>query len=270
MDTPPDAIVTGEGVALELPAATALSRIGSGVVDYVLIFLAWLLLVWNLDPLTTSMSYAMTTALIIGSMAIFWWAIPALITGVMNGSSPGRALMRTRVVTVSGGTVSMHQAFIRSTVGIIEVWMTLGVLAMVVSFVSKKGQRLGDMAAETYVVRWPKRTTWEPNVSMPPELMQWADLAQTRPLPTGLSLNVAEFLKSRDRLTPDARKAQARALAGACERYVSPPPPWGTPAEQFLEAVTIIRYTNERRRYTRVGERRSRLSERVSDMPYGF
>lgn len=269
-NTPPDAIITGEGVELELPAATALSRIVSGLLDYGLIFGVWLFLGWATAPLLQDLNYAELTTLMVGSLAVFFWVIPALITGTMNGSSPGKALTKMRVVTMDGGTVSMQQAFIRATVGIVEIWLTLGLLAIAASFVSKRGQRFGDMAAGTYVVRWPKKVHWEPDVSMPPELASWANLAQSRALPTGLSLNIAEFLKSRDRLSPQAREAQSRALATASERFVSPPPPWGTHPELFLEAVTIIRYTVERQRYARVNERRFRLGERIGGMPYGL
>lgn len=269
-NAPPDAIITGEGVALELPAATTLSRIGSGLVDYGLTFVALGLVLWNLAPALQDMSAARGSVVIIFTIAVFLWIVPALVTGVMNGTSPGRALARIRVVTLDGGTITMQQSFIRATLGIIEVWLTLGMLATIVSTASKRGQRFGDMAAGTYVVRWPKKTSWEPEAAMPPSLAQWAQLAQTRPLPTGLSLNVADFLKSRGTLAPEYRDVQARALAAACERYVSPPPPWGTNPEEFLEAMTVIRYSVERRRHARITERRARLTKRVSDMPYGL
>lgn len=269
-DAPPDAIITGEGVALELPAATALSRMGGGMLDYGLLFFGWLFVIIQTPFDLFITNDALGAVYFVAWSAIFFWLVPALVTAGMRGSSPGRALTKTRVVTIDGGTVTMSQAFIRATVGVFEIWLTFGVLASVSAFVSKRGQRFGDMAAGTYAVRWPRYTSWEPNVSMPPELLEWANLAQSRPLPTGLSLNVADFLKSRARLTPQARQVQARALATACERYVSPPAPRGTDPEAFIEAVTIIRYTVERRRYERTNTRRSRFNERISAMPYGL
>lgn len=269
-NTPEDGIMTGEGVELELPAATVLSRIASGVVDYWLLFIALIITLWSAIPILRELNQAQITATVIASMAVFFWLIPALITMITKGSSLGRLMLRTRVVTTSGTTISGQQSFMRATVGIVEIWLTFGVLATVVSFLSKRGQRFGDMAAGTYVVRWPKKATWALNITMPAELAGWAQLAQTRPLPTGLSLNAAAFLKSRTRLSPQARTAQARALATACESYVSPPPPWGTDPESFIEAVLLVRYDVERRRYEAVNARRSRLGWRIGTVPYGL
>ncbi|VEI12898.1 RDD family protein [Trueperella bialowiezensis] len=267
---PPDAIITGEGVALELPAATALTRVGSAIIDYGLLVIGWIIFLINLIPFFWSMTEALAMAIVIGSIAVFFWLTPALITGITGGSSLGKAIAKTRVVTIDGGTVTMQQSFIRATVGIAEVLLTFGTLATIVSFASKRGQRLGDMAAGTYVVRWPKGKTWEPDVTMPEQLAEWASLAQTRPLPTALSLNVTDFLRNRERLLPDYRAKHARTLAAACEKYVSPPPPWGTNPEHFLEAVTVVRYDVERRRHERLSERRMRLHRHVTHLPYGL
>ncbi|QOQ38329.1 RDD family protein [Trueperella pecoris] len=268
----PDNIITGEGVELELPSATVLSRIVSGVIDYGLLILTYVIFLFNIAPVINNvlrLNAAQGRSLLIFTTAIFFWVLPALITGIFHGRTLGKLATRTRVVQLDGGTITMNQAFIRSTVGIFEVFVTLGVVATVVAFVSQRGRRLGDMLGGTYVTRWPSRPTWEPKVSMPEELAAWASIAQTRPIPGGLSLNIADFLKARKRLTDRARESQSRALAAACERYVSPPPPWGTPPEAFLEAMTLLRYDAETRRLATLDARRQRLNTRITDMPFG-
>ncbi|WP_300047507.1 RDD family protein [Trueperella sp.] len=263
-------IITGEGVELELPAATVLSRIVSSLIDYGLLTIAYTALIFSLASTFPDLNGAQVGTLIVSATAIFFWLVPALVTASSNGRSLGKLVTRTRVVRLDGGTITANQAFIRATAGILEVIGTLGLIATVASFVTKNSQRLGDMLAGTYVVRWPSRSAWEPRASMPRELAGWAQIAQTRALPIGLSLNVADFLKGRDRLTAQARQAQARALAAACEKYVAPPPPWGTPAEAFIEALTVIRYDVERRRFAQAAERRQRLGTREAEIPYGL
>ncbi|KTF04080.1 MULTISPECIES: RDD family protein [Trueperella] len=263
-------IITGEGVELELPAATVLSRIVSGLIDYGLIVIAYVVLIFSLANTFPTFNGAQVATIVVSVTAVLFWLLPALVTTTSNGRSLGKLVTRTRVVRLDGGTITANQAFIRATAGILEVFVAFGAIATITSFITKNSQRLGDMLAGTYVVRWPSRSDWEPKVSMPQGLAAWAGVAQTRALPTGLSLNIADFLKGRERLTPQARQAQARALAAACEKYVSPPPPWGTPAEAFIEAVTVIRYDVERRRYTEVTERRQRLGTRVAEIPYGL
>ncbi|AZR00881.1 RDD family protein [Trueperella pyogenes] len=264
-----DSIITGEGVELELPAATVLSRILAGLIDYGLLAIIVLTLLKNfIGVLELNSAQARTGAVV--AIALFFWLVPALITASFNGRSLGKIVTRTRVVGLDGATITTNQAFVRATVGIAEIYLSLGLLATITAFASRRGQRLGDMLAGTYVVRWPSRRVWEPEVSMPRELATWADVAHTRPLPTGLTLNMADFLKSRTRLTPQARQAQARALAAACERYVYPPPAWGTPPEDFIEAMTVLRYQAELSHHSAVIQRRASLSKRIEDAPYGL
>ncbi|MFP7695680.1 RDD family protein [Trueperella sp. LYQ143] len=262
-------IITGEGVALELPAATGYSRIVSGFIDYSVYCLLFVLLSWYvLNPLSVSMSIALNTAIGIFSIAVVFVILPALVTFWGKGWTLGKLLTRTRVVRSDGGTITASQCFIRSIVGIVEVLLTLGVAASCVCLFSRRGARWGDMLADAYVVRWPKMSSWMPPARMPDSLIMWANNAQTRPLPTGLSLNIADYLKNRDRLTAQARISQGRALAAACERYVSPPPPWGTPPELFLEAMTVIRYNVEFQRYQLSRDRQIRAQQRISAVGY--
>lgn len=261
-------IVTGEAVALDLPSATVTTRMVSGFVDYVL---TALLLGFILEQLLRhgfGLSEATFRTALTLLLASFFWLIPALVTGLTGGTSLGKLLTRTRVVRSDGGRLTIRQAFVRATIGIVEVWLTLGSLALMTSALTKRGQRLGDMLAGTYVVRWPKATNWEPKVWMPDGLQGWAQSVQTRNLPTGLALNIVDFLRHSRRLTGPARAAQGRLLAASAENYVSPPPPWGTSPEDFLSALMLVRHEAELQRHEHRRERQNRSLSATERLPY--
>lgn len=269
-----DAIVTGEGVALELPAATVLSRILAGALDYGLYALIWIALVswysnsadhWQ-TPQTTDI-YMMWMIVI---TAAVWWLIPTTVTALSRGSSLGKLVAGVRVVRYDGGSVTVRQSVIRHLIGIFEVWLTLGSAAVIISIFSRRGSRAGDMLAGTYVVRWPRSSSRGFEVHMPAGLEGWASIVQTRALPANLSTAITRHLRRRDQLDPAVRARQASTLAAQAEQYVSPPPPWGTPSEDFLSALTIIRNYEDVSRGERQQKRYHKTLESISVLPYGL
>ena len=69
-----------------------------------------------------------------------------------NGRSPGKAVMKIRVVKLDGSKPAFSNYFIRWLLRIIDVSITSGALALVTILLNGKGQRLGDIAATTTVI----------------------------------------------------------------------------------------------------------------------
>ena len=76
------------------------------------------------------------------------------VTEMVFGKSLGKLLTRTRVVNEAGGRPSLLQAIVRTLFRLIEVNPLLagGLPAGIAVAVSRGKQRLGDMAAKTYVL----------------------------------------------------------------------------------------------------------------------
>ncbi len=261
-------IVTGEAVALELPAATALTRIASGVLDYVLYLIILLCCFATFLQLDNFSSETSTRIMTIIFTATWLWIMPAIITIFTRGSSVGKFLTRTRIVRLDGGPINAHHAFIRSTLGIFEVFISLGIFALAAVFFSKKAQRLGDMYAGTYVVRWPRGKITEPVFNISPALQQWAQTAQIKEIPPGLQLNIVNHFKSAKKLSPTAHMQQATILAASLESYCHPAPPWNTPADDFLQAVCAIRYQIETNRQQQLTQQQQQLINATQTLPY--
>ena len=69
-----------------------------------------------------------------------------------NGRSPGKAVMKLRVVKTDGSKPAFSNYLLRWLLRIIDITATSGGLALVTILLNGKGQRLGDLAAITTVI----------------------------------------------------------------------------------------------------------------------
>ncbi|WP_124054142.1 RDD family protein [Arcanobacterium ihumii] len=261
-------IITGEAVALEMPSATVVTRLSSAVIDATVYLIPLIYTEYQLSIYSGNFSGATVNTLNVLTLVLWLWIIPALVTGLSRGLSLGRILTSTRIVRLDGGTLTIRQAFIRSAVAIIEGWLTCYAIAFFVMLFNNRAQRLGDLNAGTYVVRWPKGRKTDYKFTLAPNLATWADVVQTREAPSGLLLNISNHFHAAKKMEPQARKDQAMVLAAATENYVAPPPPWGTDPEDFISAFVLIRHQVEFERGAKVRERQARLAESITKIPF--
>lgn len=244
-------LVTGEAVALEVIPATVVIRIASGLIDYTAYTVGWGLSMFGtmflLDIYTTGPAENLALLGALVSLVILAWlvVIPLLIEFFSRGRSLGRMVTGTRVVRDDGGTVRLRHCLVRALLAAVEIWLTSAIPAICTSIVSKRGKRLGDLLAGTYVVRDRHRSTVAPPLLMPPELAHWAADTDLRGLPGQLSLTARTFLQRASSMNPDSRSRLGTDLAFQVQGYVSPPPPAGTHPERFLAAVLTERRNRE-------------------------
>ncbi len=101
---------------------------------------------------------------------LFWIALAVAYYPVLEGLTGftlGKLIVRIKVVDASGDLPGMKKAVIRTLLRLVEVNPLLlgGIPAGIIVLVNKKRQRLGDMAAETFVLK----TSDLPNLGFPPE-----------------------------------------------------------------------------------------------------
>jgi uncharacterized RDD family membrane protein YckC len=75
-----------------------------------------------------------------------------------NGYTVGKWLIGIRVVKLDGTRPSVSNYLIRWLIRLFEITMTSGVVAFFTLLLNGKGQRLGDIAAKTCVIKVGKRT----------------------------------------------------------------------------------------------------------------
>ncbi len=251
--------LSGEAVALDVqPVGFFLRTLGAlidvllsvGVVIMGLLLLFWLAARGGLDDPTQRI---LTIAILVFALVV----LPCGLEVALRGRSLGKLLVGGRIVRLDGGTTGFRHAFIRAFVGVLEIYLTAGAVALLAGAFSQRSQRLGDMVAGTYSqsVRMPQPIPLVP--IMPPALLSWAPLADVARLPDRLARRITQFLQNADRMTPHARAHIAQQLVDEVHEYVSPPPP--APPEQTLIAMTILRREREHRALRLADERVERL-----------
>ena len=70
-----------------------------------------------------------------------------------NGQSPGKQIMKIKVVTLHGRTAKSQDYFLRWIFRILEITGCLGIIAVLYVSSTEKNQRIGDMLAQTTVVK---------------------------------------------------------------------------------------------------------------------
>jgi uncharacterized RDD family membrane protein YckC len=255
-----DDLVTGEAVTLELPPASLGTRLLSGLIDVIVegtLLIAGFVASGLLA--TDEALYAVGTILtLVGALVVF----PTVLETLTRGKSLGKYAVGTRTVRDDAGPVSFHHAFLRSLVGVVEIWVLSGVPALITSLVNSRGKRLGDLLAGTYVVRDRIALELPPPVPMPPPLARWAATADIAPLPEGLAVAIRQLLGRIGTLSPDAHRSLVDDLARRTLPFVAPSPPPGTPPEGFLAAVQAERRERDSRRLRQESELRRRLAAR--------
>jgi uncharacterized RDD family membrane protein YckC len=257
-----DDLVTGEAVALDLPAAGLGARMVSGLIDVavtVVLLLAVLLLAFVGAIRTDG---ALMWVAWVGSLITVLVAFPTTVETLTRGKSLGKLAMGLRTVRDDAGPISFQHAFVRALIGFVEIYAFTGAPAFFSALLSARGKRLGDYAAGTYVVRERVHLRLPPPPQMPPPLAHWAAGADIASLPTGLAVAIRQFLGRAPQIDPAARQSLGVRLADETRPYVAPAPPPGTPPEAFLAAVIAARRDRDHARLVREEQLRQRLTAR--------
>ncbi|WP_082592356.1 MULTISPECIES: RDD family protein [unclassified Phycicoccus] len=254
-----DDMVTGEGVAVELPIAGVPSRAASGVIDLlvaaVVLVLGAILVGIVFGGTSSAVARTVSILLVVGVTV----ALPAVVETLTRGRTLGKLALGLRVVRDDGGPITARHALTRALVGWPEIYLLLGSGALVAALVSPRAKRLGDMAAGTYVVSQRASLRLLPPPVMPPPLAQWAAGADLAALPPGLAIAVRQFLGRAQGLNPASRHELGQALLRSVLPHVSPPPPVGFHAEHVLAAVIADRRRRDAERLARDDQRLARL-----------
>ncbi len=158
-------VTTTQNVSLEFPIASVADRMVAFLIDVAflgiyLTFWGLLLFVWlELEP-----SVWMAPLLIPVS---FYHLLCELF---LNGQSFGKMIMNIRVFKADGSHLSPGACFIRWIFRLPDITLFSGALATLVIIINGKGQRLGDLAAGTTVLKLVRKNQFDNTL--------WVDLEE--------------------------------------------------------------------------------------------
>lgn len=233
------------------------SRFVALLVDY-LIWLATLLalifLISLIDPSLshfTQLGKKWATAVFILIPFLLYWGYFTLFEAFWNGRTPGKRLVKIRVIQCSGRGIGLFESMTRNFLRIVDQFPVVYGVGVLSILLTRQNQRLGDLAAGTLVVhereRLPERATVagartltagvfeaqgprEPKAGSPvlsPESVRRLGIAD---------LEVLEgFLARRFDLGLETRAVLADRIAGAICSKTGTALPAGLSTETFLE-----------------------------------
>jgi uncharacterized RDD family membrane protein YckC len=255
-----DEVLTGEAVALDVQPIGLILRVAGAAIDMVATIVVYLAALMALAGLLTAgiLPENVMQILSIALLVLLLVVVPTAVETVTRGRSLGKLAVGGRIVRADGGAISFRHAFIRALVGVLEIYLTLGGLALLVGVFTPRSQRLGDLVAGTYAER--TRTPKLPprRIALPPGLEPWAAIADVARLPDRLARRVAQFTAGADAMHPAARARLAEELAQQVRPHVSPVPP--VDAETLLRAVAAVRHGRELHALTARAERVAHLA----------
>lgn len=243
--TPPDpGVVIGEAVELDLAPAKLPSRALAFALDLAIVgaLLVAATIGVVVSGIEVDVAAAATIGVVLAVLAFVVW--PTAWETLTRGRTPGKAAFGLRVVSDDGGPIRFRQALVRALAGLfVDFGLLSGIVAIVVSACTRRGQRVGDLLAGTIVLRdRVPRSTRHPTLPAPdPALAGWASTLQLAALPDDLALAARQFLARASDLDPEVRRTLGEQLATDVAARTAPDPPSGTGAEAFLTAVLAER-----------------------------
>ncbi|MCU1506835.1 MAG: hypothetical protein QOK46_307 [Microbacteriaceae bacterium] len=264
-----DELITGEAVALDLRATNFVLRAAGAIIDWLAyIGLFALILIGSSFAFASVMDDALSAAVTVAALAFCTVVVPTTVETLTQGKSLGKLAVGARIVRDDGGSIGFRHAFIRSLLGVLEIMMTAGGIAAMVSLLNDKSKRLGDLIAGTYSQHERVSKAQPPLFGVPLALAEWAKTADVARMPDGLARRIAQFLRQSAGLTPDTRARLSQELAAEASRYVSPVPKEN--AELFLAAVAAVRRDREYLALHLQRQRLDQLEPVLGGLPHRF
>ena len=206
-------IETPERVHIVHELAGIGSRFAAGTLDLLVLMLpacAALLAVALLAPGALGGGESVTVVLLagVGVLVAIYWSYYLGFELFWGGQTPGKRLLRLRVVSEDGGPASTAGIVVRNVLRIVDgLPVMLYVLGGIVMFVNRHSRRVGDLAGGTVVVREREERLAVERLAAAPAPGGEGNLSREE------LDRVRRFLVRRGELAPGYRDRVARSLA---------------------------------------------------------
>lgn len=166
-------IITPQNIELEYELGSVGDRIVAALIDYaiVIVYLIIISLAFTFNKLGSNASQ--TLMLIFSLPVIFYTLLSELL---MHGQTVGKNIMKLKVISVNGNQASFSQYLIRWLFRLIDIWITSYLLAIIMIAINQRRQRLGDIVANTTIIKTNSKTSFQQTL--------YAPVAETNYAPT--------------------------------------------------------------------------------------
>ena len=143
-------VETAQNVVIEYPIAGVGDRILAAIVDILIVSAYGFFVLFGLAVLVSD-SGAGPAFFVVFYLPVFFYHLASEV--FMDGQSLGKKVMSIRVVRLDGTSPTLGNYIMRWITRLFEVGVFAGMPAIVSILVTDRGQRLGDIAAGTCVVK---------------------------------------------------------------------------------------------------------------------
>lgn len=147
---------TAQNVAIEYELASLRERVTAFMIDLLVVLLGYVLLVILIANAVSNQQSINNMAIYVvySVLPIACFLLYQLISEIaLDGQSWGKRATHIKVIRLDGEEVSLSDYLIRVVFYLIDVFFSLGTLGVLSISASSKNQRLGDLAANTTVIR---------------------------------------------------------------------------------------------------------------------
>ena len=225
----PERVVTPEAVFLELDVAGLGSRMIAAMIDGAIQLSTALAVALVLSGLQVQGSAALVVWIV--TLFVILWGYYFVFEGLWQGRTPGKRAQRLRVVRTDGHPMSGTQMFVWNLVRIVDFLPAYYAVGAVSIVLTRRSQRIGDLAAGTLVIRERKAVVPTASAAAVPTYGPRVDAAGMTEAQYQL---IRSFLERRATLDAEARHDVATQIALAIQPAVGRVPP-GLHVEQLLE-----------------------------------
>lgn len=231
-------IITPEAVVLDFELAGVGSRALAIALDVIIQFVALFVLVLVTGVSAAGSEVVGIVVLLVGLIVIIF-GYPIAFETLGDGRTIGRRAVGTRVVTLEGAPVGFRHAAIRALLGIVDLFLSSGAVAVVTALVTRRGQRLGDVVAGTMVIRERKDRSggWVQPMFAAPHLSVWARDMETAALGDDGYQVVRDYLRRDDLVDKETGPLAEEIEAFVTSRLPLWPRPAGVSLVDWLRTI---------------------------------
>ena len=146
-------IKTSQNVTIEYELASLWDRLLAFLIDFVIVFLFCYLMIFVFSRNINMESFLLVRALFV-LIPLFTFILYHFISeSLANGQTWGKKVLKIKVLRLDSSRSGLSDYLLRSTFYLVDFLFSAGILAALLISTSKRNQRLGDMAANTAVVK---------------------------------------------------------------------------------------------------------------------
>ncbi len=146
-------IITSHNVGIDYEAASVMNRGVASFLD-LLVMLAYYLIVFFISLAfgLETWDFSMATVIFyILMLPVFFYSV--FMEYLLKGQTVGKLAMGIRVIKLNGENATLSDYAMRWAFRIIDFWISAGSVAAIFIASTEKGQRLGDILAQTAIVK---------------------------------------------------------------------------------------------------------------------